>query len=69
MTEFTVIVESDEDGWLIGSVPELPGCHSQAETMDALIERMREAIQLYLEEEPLSDRELTRFRGVQVVEV
>lgn len=51
---FDVIVERDADGWLVGSVPALPGCHSQARTLDDLMERMREAIELCLEdaEEP-----------------
>ena len=49
--EFTVVIERDEEGWLVGSVPSLHGCHTQARTMDELIERMEEAIQLCLEVE------------------
>jgi len=50
MTErFTVIIEKGEDGYLISEVLELPGCHTQGRTMDELMERTREAIQLYLE--------------------
>jgi len=48
--EFTVVVEQGEDGYLIGSVPELPGCFSQGKTVDELLERMKEAISLCLEE-------------------
>lgn len=47
--KYTVIVERDEDGVLIGSAVELPGCHTQARTYDALVSRMKEAIELYLE--------------------
>jgi predicted RNase H-like HicB family nuclease len=47
--EFTVIVERGEDGYLLGSAPELPGCHTQARTLEQLMERMQEAIELYLE--------------------
>ena len=47
--EFTVVIERDEDGYLVGSVPSLKGCHTQARTMDELLERMKEAIQLCLE--------------------
>lgn len=47
-----VIVEKDEEGWFVGSVPELPGCHTQAKTHDVLMERIKEAIELYLEVEP-----------------
>lgn len=45
-----MIVERDEDGWYVGSVPELPGCHTQGSTMEELDARMREAIGLYLED-------------------
>ena len=48
--EFTVVIERDKDGWLVGSVPSLHGCHTQAKTMDDLLERMGEAILLCLEE-------------------
>ena len=47
--EVHYIVERDEEGWLVGTVPSLPGCHSQARTLDELAERMREAIEAYLE--------------------
>ena len=47
--EFTVIIERDEEGYYISEVPELPGCHTQAKTLDKLMERTREAIQLCLE--------------------
>jgi predicted RNase H-like HicB family nuclease len=39
----------DEDGYYVGSVPELPGCHTQAQTLKTLMERIKEAIELYLE--------------------
>ncbi|GFO97926.1 hypothetical protein ig2599ANME_2137 [groundwater metagenome] len=49
--EFTIIIEQDEDGIYVASVPELEGCHTQAKTLDELRERIKEAIQLYLEVE------------------
>jgi predicted RNase H-like HicB family nuclease len=49
--EFSVIVERDEEGWYIASVPELTGCHTQAKSLDKLLERIREAISLCLEVE------------------
>ncbi len=51
MREFTVIVERDEDGWLVGSVPALRGCHTQASNLEELLENIREAILLCLEVE------------------
>ena len=41
---FTVVIEEDEDGWLVVDVPELMACHTQAKTMDELIKRTKEAI-------------------------
>lgn len=49
--EFTVIIEKDEDGILIGTVPQLKGCHTQGKTLDELLERIKEAIDLCLEVE------------------
>lgn len=66
--EFSVIVERDEEGYYVASVPELPGCHTQARSLDKLIDRVREAIELCLEIE--SDvRAKTEFIGVQRVAV
>ncbi len=47
--ESTVIIEQDEEGFFVADVPELPGCHTQAKSMDALLERTREAISLCLD--------------------
>ena len=46
--DFTVIIEKDEDGLFIGSVPQLRGCHTQAKSLDELMERMKEAVSLCL---------------------
>ena len=48
---FSVIIERDEDGYYVASVPELPGCYTQARTLDELMERVKEAVELYLEVE------------------
>ena len=47
--EFTVIIEQDEEGYFIADVPEIKGCHTQAKSLDELMERIKEAIQLCLE--------------------
>ncbi len=49
--EFYVVIEKDEDGFLVGEVPHLRACYAQGRTLDELMENMREVIQLYLEEE------------------
>lgn len=47
--EVNIVIEQDEDGYYIGSVPELSGCHTQAKSLDELNKRIIEAIELYLE--------------------
>jgi predicted RNase H-like HicB family nuclease len=47
--EFNVVVERDDAGWYVASVPALPGCHTQARSLDELMSRIREAIEAYLE--------------------
>jgi predicted RNase H-like HicB family nuclease len=66
--EFNVIIEKDSDGYYVGSVSELRGCHSQAKSLDELMERMQEAIGLCLEVEGV-DTEQNDFIGVQRVSV
>lgn len=64
---FTVVIEKDEDGYLIGSVPALKGCHTQGKTMDELLANVKEAIELCLEIE--KDIPTEEFVGVQQVKV
>lgn len=66
-SEFTVVVERDEDGFYVASVPALPGCHTQAKSLDQLMQRIQEAIGLSLEEQ--SERPVLEFVGVQRVTV
>ena len=46
---FDVIIERDSEGYYVATVPELRGCHTQARSLDALMRRIREAIELCLE--------------------
>lgn len=64
--EFSVVIERDADGYFVASVPSLRGCHTQAKSLDILMKRIREAIELSLEvEEPTTNE----FVGVQRVAV
>lgn len=67
--KYTVIIEKDEDGWLVSDVIELPGCHTQAKNMDQLIERTKEAIRAYLGDEDYSPDVSSEFVGVQTIKV
>jgi predicted RNase H-like HicB family nuclease len=42
--EFSVLIERDAEGYFVASVPALRGCHTQAKSLDKLMERVREAI-------------------------
>jgi len=65
--EFNVVIERDSDGYYVASVPEIQGCHTQARSLDVLMERIREAIELCLEVE--QDSTGSEFIGVQKVAV
>jgi len=47
--KFTVVIERDEDGIYVATVPALRGCHTQAKTLDVLMKRMCEVIELCLD--------------------
>ena len=49
--QFDVVIERDADGYLVGHVPQLPGCHTQARSLDELMGRIREAIALCLDDD------------------
>ncbi|RAM50768.1 type II toxin-antitoxin system HicB family antitoxin [Mastigocladus laminosus UU774] len=63
--EFYVLIERDEDGYYVGEVPQLKACYSQGETIDELMNNIKEVIELCLEEE--TDANLTEFVGIQKV--
>ncbi len=44
--KFTVVIERDEDGFYVATVPALHGCHTQAKNLDTLMKRVREVIDL-----------------------
>jgi len=71
--ELDVVIMEDESGGYIAFVPSLPGCHTQGETIDEVLENVKEAIELYLEtlskeekEELLSQR-VIGFQRVKTI--
>ena len=66
--DFNVIIERDSEGYYVASVPALAGCHTQAKSLDTLMERIQEAIELCLE---VAEQETERlaFIGVQKVTI
>ena len=66
--EFSVIIERDAEGYYVGTVPALRGCHSQARSLDELMIRIRRAVEVCFEAQgdglvPLD------FVGVQTISV
>ncbi len=66
--KFTVVIERDEAGYYVGTVPTLRGCPTQAKTLDTLMKRMREAVTLCLESEDGPSRSL-ELVGVQQISI
>lgn len=64
--DFDVFLEHDEAGLWVAEVPSLPGVYTQANTRKEALERIREAIQLYLETEGVPP---SRSVGVERVHV
>ncbi|MBN1658089.1 MAG: type II toxin-antitoxin system HicB family antitoxin [Anaerolineae bacterium] len=63
---FNVVIERDAEGYYVGSVPELRGCHTQARSLDKLMERIQEAIELCLDVED-EETPPSEFIGMQRV--
>jgi predicted RNase H-like HicB family nuclease len=66
--EFSVLIERDAEGYYVASVPALRGCHTQAASLDELMIRVREAVELCLEVQG-TDVEPVDFIGVQKITV
>ena len=66
--EFHFVIERDSDGYYLASAPALPGCHTQARSLDELSERIKEAIGLYLEVAG-DTSEVLDFIGIQRVTI
>ena len=66
--QFDVVIERDGEGYYVASVPQLPGCHTQARSLDEVTQRIREAIELCLEEEGAPEQTL-EFFGIQRITI
>jgi len=66
--DFNVIIEQDEDGIYVARVPEIEGCYTQGKTLQEVLERIKEAIEVCLK----ADKEEVspmRFVGIQRVQI
>ena len=67
---FTAFVEYDEESKLyVGIIPNVPGAHTQAKTLDELQHNLQEVLELCLEENPDLANEASHFVGTQQVEI
>ncbi len=66
--QFDVVLERDDEGFYVASVPQLRGCHTQGRSLDEVMERIREAIELCLEVEGTPSEPL-EFVGIQRITV
>ncbi len=67
MAEFNVIIEKDEEEWYVASVPEIQGCYTQGRTIQQVLERIKEAIEVCLKADGEKIRPM-KFIGIQKVE-
>ena len=66
---YIVIFTQEEDGSFSGLVPELPGCFSQGRTLPEAKKNIQEAIELYLEDETIEEKQSSRIQVVASVDV
>lgn len=66
--QFDVVIERDAEGYYVASVPQLPGCHTQALSLDEVTQRIREAIELCLEVQGEPD-DVLEFVGIQRITI
>jgi predicted RNase H-like HicB family nuclease len=66
--QFDVVIERDEDGYYVASVPQLPGCHTQARSLDDVMQRIREAVELCLDVAGTPEQAL-EFVGIQRITI
>ena len=66
--KFTVVIERDEAGFYVATVPTLRGCHTQAKTLDTLMKRVREAIEVCLssDDDRLGSLELVGIQQISL---
>lgn len=66
---YTVVLEREEDGGFVVTVPALPGCVSQGDSREEALENVREAIAVYIEDCRESGEMLPTEVGREIVEV
>ena len=66
--DFNILIEQDEDGIYVATVPEIDGCYTQGKSLNEVLERIKEAIEVCLE----ADKENIipmKFIGIQRIQI
>jgi predicted RNase H-like HicB family nuclease len=66
---FTVVLERQDDGGFVASVPSLPGCVSQGDSRDEAMKNVREAIEVYIEDCRESGEPIPSESGREFVDI
>jgi antitoxin HicB len=69
--KYKVIIEPGEDGWLVVTVPALPGCITQGREIEEALKNAKEAIEAYLEalekdNQPIPEPDIVSIQEVAV---
>jgi predicted RNase H-like HicB family nuclease len=68
---YRVLVEQDEDGFFVVSVPSLQGCYTEGKTYEEAIKNITDVINLHLEERKnaVTDDSKTEFIGIKNISI
>jgi predicted RNase H-like HicB family nuclease len=67
--KYTVILQREEDGGYVATVPALPGCVSQGNSREEILTNIEEAIELYLEDVKTAGESIPAEVGREYVDV
>lgn len=66
---YTVLIEQDEEGIFIAKVPDISGCYTQGKSIEEVMKRIKEAIEVCLEAEEKETYKPLKFIGIQQIEI
>ena len=66
--DFIVLIEQDEEGWYVATVPDIEGCYTQGKTIPEVLEIIKEAIEVCLEADKEEIKPM-KFIGLQQVQI
>ena len=63
--KFSVVIEKDSEGYF-ASCPELQGCYTQGDTYEEVLENIKDAIRLHIEDRIESGEEIPQSESVSL---